>query len=155
MRHRSLTHCWTDQGKETTECCQADDCRVRWPSGSLTLPSQRYSKVLPEVNSLEDDSIVQFFSDLLRCLIFRITVIPWFLDAQSSIPYRESSYLSFLIRNLSSAKAGMRVSLISRSNGLISSEIPGIVLSSKTHFQVRRSSGVEFHYNLQCKLLGP
>ena len=45
MRHRSLTHCWTDQGKETTECCQADDCRVRWPSGSLTLPFQRYSKV--------------------------------------------------------------------------------------------------------------
>ena len=45
MRHRSLTHCWTDQGKETTECCQADNCRVRWPSGSLTLPFQRYSKV--------------------------------------------------------------------------------------------------------------
>ena len=29
MRHRSLTHCWTDQGKETTECCQADNCRRR------------------------------------------------------------------------------------------------------------------------------
>ena len=34
--------------KETTECCQADDCRVRWPSGSLTLPFQRYSKVKRE-----------------------------------------------------------------------------------------------------------
>ena len=32
-------------GKETSECCQADDRRVRWPSGSLTLPFQRYSKV--------------------------------------------------------------------------------------------------------------
>ena len=30
------------QGKKTTEYYQADDCRVRWPCESLTIPAQRH-----------------------------------------------------------------------------------------------------------------
>ena len=28
MRHRSLTHCWTDQGKETTECLRVAHAQI-------------------------------------------------------------------------------------------------------------------------------
>ena len=51
--------------------CQADDCRVQWPSGSLTLSIQRYSKVKVCQLSAALKKVHQFFFRFLKLAMLK------------------------------------------------------------------------------------